>query len=76
MTCPDCTAAEDDPEWPGLSADCADCDVRAIAMSPRDIRQMYIEQIEGACGQAAGHEVRRRVNEEVSRIKALKGARA
>ena len=76
MSCQDCTAAEDDPEWPGLSADCADCDVRAIAMSPGEIRQMYIEQIEGKCGLAAAQEVRRRVNEEVSRIKALKGARA
>lgn len=76
MTCPDCAAAEDEPNWPGLSADCADCDIRAIAMSPGEIRQMYLEQIEGKCGAAAAQEVKRRVVEEVARIRALIGARA
>lgn len=72
MTCPDCTAAEQDAEWPGLSANCADCDIRAIAMSPTVIRQMHIEQIESECGLAASKEVQRRVREEVQRIKELK----
>lgn len=73
MNCPDCTHAQTDAEWPGLSASCPDCDIRAIAMSPADIRQMYVEQIETACGLPAATEVKRRVREEVSRIRALKG---
>ena len=73
MNCRDCNAAQTDAEWPGLTASCPDCDIRAIAMSPTDIRQMYVERIESACGLAAAKEVQRRVREEVQRIKELKG---
>lgn len=73
MTCPDCTAASTDAHWPGYSARCPDCEIRAIASSPRAVRECRYEQIESQCGLPAAQEVRRRVREEIARILELKG---
>lgn len=34
MTCEDCTKAETHPLHPGYTADCAECECRALAHSP------------------------------------------
>jgi len=34
VTCPDCTKAESHPHWGGYTADCQDCNCRALAHSP------------------------------------------
>lgn len=34
MTCPNCHAAETDPHWPGYTAQCRGCQVRALANGP------------------------------------------
>lgn len=71
-SCPDCTHALADATWPGYNAHCPDCDIRAIANCPPELRQERIEQIEVKCGLPAAQEVRRRVRVEVARIKVLK----
>jgi hypothetical protein len=70
-SCPDCTHALADATWPGYNAHCPDCDVRAIANCPPELRQERIEQIESQCGRHAAQEVRRRVTAEVNRIRVL-----
>lgn len=76
MTCSDCRKAASCLTWHGYSADCADCDIRAIAQAPRELRELRelrYDQITRSVGIEAAAEVRRRVNEEYARIKALKG---
>lgn len=74
-SCPDCTHALADATWSGYNAHCPDCDVRAIANCPRDMREGRYEQIESQCGLPAAQEVRRRVREEIARIIKLKEGR-
>lgn len=73
MTCPDCTRAATTWNWHGYRADCADCQIRAIAQAPRNLREIRYEQIRRKDGAAAAEATIEQVKTEHARIKALKG---
>lgn len=73
MNCPDCTRAASTWNWHGYRADCADCQIRAIAKAPRHIREIRYDQLKNKLGQAEAAAVINRVREEHARIRALKG---
>jgi len=73
MTCQDCDRASRTWNWHGYRADCADCQVRAIAQAPRHLRELRYDQIRRSLGEADAQALIARVREEHARIKALKG---
>jgi len=73
MTCTDCQRAASIWNWHGYRADCADCQVRAIAQSPRHLRELRYDQIRRSLGESKALALIDRVREEHARIKALKG---
>lgn len=73
MTCTDCQQAARTWNWHGYRSDCPDCEIRAIATSPKHIRDTRYSQLERQLGVEPTAEIRRRVTEEYRRIKALKG---
>ncbi len=73
MTCQDCAHAAKTWNWHGYRYACADCQVRAIAQSPRKIREIRYDQIRRSLGEADAQALFDRVREEYKRIKALKG---
>lgn len=83
MTCPDCTAAQANPDWGGYRANCQGCQVRALASgteffaakTEKRITPAYRELLrtqfcEGADADA-GHA---QVKKEYERICALRNA--
>ena len=73
MTCTDCARAATTWNWHGYRADCADCQIRAIAQAPRHLREIRYDQIRRSLGEADAQALINRVREEHARIKALKG---
>lgn len=73
MTCPDCTQAARTWNWHGYRADCADCQIRAIAQAPRHLREIRYDQIRRSLGEGDAQAMIARVREEHNRIRALKG---
>ena len=73
MTCTDCAHAARTWNWHGYRADCADCQVRAIAQAPRHLRELRYDQIRRSLGEADAQALIALVREEHARIKALKG---
>lgn len=81
MTCPDCTAAQTNPDWGGYHAKCQGCQVRALASgmgffaakTDRRITPAYRAALRTLFGDDAdaGH---LRVKEEYERIGALRNA--
>ena len=73
MTCPDCARAATTWNWHGYRADCADCQIRAIAQAPRHLREIRYDQIRRSLGEDAAQALIAQVREEHNRIRALKG---
>ena len=81
MTCPDCAAAQTDPNWGGYHARCQDCQVRALASgmafftsrAERRITAAYRAALHALFGgdADAGHA---QVKKEYERIGALRNA--
>ena len=73
MTCTDCASAATTWNWHGYRNGCPDCQVRAIAQSPRHLRELRYDQIRRSLSEADALALIDRVREEHKRIKALKG---
>lgn len=73
MTCPDCTKAAATWNWHGYRNGCPDCQIRAIAQAPRNLREIRYDQLRRELGAEKAAIVINRVREEHARIKALKG---
>ena len=73
MTCPDCTRAATTWNWHGYRNACADCQIRAIAQAPRNLRKIRYEQIRREAGIEAMEAIKERVRDEYARIQLLKG---
>lgn len=79
MTCPNCSAARTDPNWPGFLAGCRGCDVRALASGPvffgamraGEVTPAYRAALKALLGEdwKAGHE---EVKAEHKRLQSLK----
>lgn len=72
MTCTDCQQAARTWNWHGYRNGCPDCEIRALAQSPKTTREIRYTQLERQLGTEPTAEIRRRVTEEYRRIKALK----
>lgn len=72
-TCAACAKAATDWRGAWFEADCPDCEIRAIATSEREAREWFVDRIAREAGAHAARECRRRINDEVARIAALKG---
>jgi len=73
MTCQDCDRASRTWNWHGYRNGCPDCQVRAIAQSPRHLCELRYDQIRRSLSEADALALIDRVREEHKRIKALKG---
>jgi len=73
MNCTDCQRATTTWNWHGYRNACPDCQIRAIAQSPRHLRELRYDQIRRSLGEADAQALITRVREEHARIKALKG---
>ena len=73
MNCPDCTQAARTWNWHGYRGDCPDCQIRAIAQAPRNLREIRYEQIRREAGIEAMEAIKERVRDEYARIQLLKG---
>ena len=73
MTCTDCTRAASTRNWHGYRGDCPDCQIRAIAQAPRNLREIRYEQIRREAGIEAMEAIKERVRDEYARIQLLKG---
>jgi len=73
MTCTDCQRAASVWHWGGYRADCPDCQIRAIATSPKHIRDAAYDQAEARVGRDAAKTIRERVSAEYKRISSLRG---
>lgn len=73
MTCPDCTHAATTVNWHGYRTTCADCQIRAIAQAPRNLREIRYDQLRRELGHEAAAVVIARVRDEHARIQLLKG---
>ena len=73
MSCADCARSATTWNWHGYRADCADCQIRAIAQAPRHLREIRYDQIRRSLGEGDAQALIARVREEHNRIKALKG---
>lgn len=72
MKCSDCDHAALTWNWHGYRNGCPDCEIRALAQSPKTTRDTRYTQLERKLGADPTAEIRRRVTEEYRRIKALK----
>lgn len=73
MKCSDCEQAARTWNWHGYRNGCPDCEIRALAQSPKATRDIRYTQLERKLGAEPTAEIRRRVTEEYHRIKAMKG---
>jgi hypothetical protein len=71
--CPDCQAAVSDWTWGGYHSQCPGCEIRAIAVSPRRIREQAYTQWARTYGEEAMQERRKAVLAEYRRIDELRG---
>lgn len=79
MSCMDCAAAQNTPNWPGYQAGCRGCSIRALAMGPaffdatraQQITPSYRAALQVLLGEdwMAGH---REVKAEYERLQSLK----
>ena len=73
MTCTDCTRAATTWNWHGYRNECPDCQIRAIAQAPKNLREIRYDQIRRSLGEDAAQALIAQVREEHNRIRALKG---
>ena len=73
MTCTDCTRAASTWNWHGYRNGCADCEIRAIAQAPRQLRELRYDQLRRKLPAAEVQAVIERVKEEYQRIRNLRG---
>ena len=73
MTCTDCARAATTWNWHGYRNECPDCQIRAIAQAPKNLREIRYDQIRRSLGEDAAQALIAQVREEHNRIRALKG---
>ena len=72
LTCPDCLKAAIDPNHGGYHADCNQCNIRGIAMSPKFIREHHYGMVLAKDGKEAMEARKRLVSAEWGRIQRLR----
>lgn len=73
VSCPDCLAASTSHTWGGYHSNCNGCEIRAIAQSPRRIREAAYAKWARELGEERMQEKRRAVVAEYQRIDGLRG---